>query len=165
MLKKALVGFPTRPVLYLSIPVLIAGLVFHFYGTYQSCRSQADLRESFRAAIDAGADGTAAVQLSRISDFDWDRADILVNYKPDGATTDCPFDWDWSRELREKLIAADRLNVIVFLKDGKLVDYLEYPRDWAEFVDVENPYSRTSAIFRVERSPGRPYEHILSQAR
>ena len=153
MLKDALAGLPTRPVLYLSLTVLVLGLGYHFLTTYQSCNSRAELRGSLRAAIQASADSAAPVQLARITEFPWDRADILVNYKPSGATTDCPFQWDWSRDTRDKLIAGDLLTVIVFLRDGKLVNYLEYRRDRAEFVHVKNPYSPDEAAFRVTPSP------------
>jgi len=162
MLKDALAGLPTRPVLYLSLIVLVLGLGYHFFTTYQSCRSHANLREALRAAIEAGADGTAPVQLSAITDFDWDRADILVNYKPSGSSSDCPFQWDLSRETREQLIAADLLTVIVFLQDGKLVSYLEYRRDWADFIDVKNPYTPETGVFRASPSPNDPYRFTLS---
>jgi hypothetical protein len=164
MLKEALAGLPTRPVLYLSSIVLVLGLGYHFTTTYQSCRSHAELRESLHAAIKASADGTVPgpVRLSRITDFPWDRADVLVNYKPGGSTTNCPFQWDWPRETREDLIARDLLTVIVFLQGGKLVNYLEYRRDWADFVDVENPYTAETAVFDVSPSPNDPYAFILS---
>ena len=164
MLKDALAGLPTRPVLYLSLTVLVLALGYHFATTYRSCRSQADLREALRAAIEASADGAAPVRLSTITDFAWDRADILVNYKPSGSSTDCPFQWDWSQETRDKLIAGDLLTVIVFLKDGKLVRYLESRRDRADFVHVKNPYTPETAVFRVTSPTENPEEFILSPA-
>ncbi len=164
MLKDALAGLPTRPVLYLSLTVLVLALGYHFATTYRSCRNQADLRETLRAAIEASADGAAPVRLSTITDFAWDRADILVNYKPSGSSTDCPFQWDWSRETRDKLIAGDLLTVIVFLKDGKLVRYLEFRRDRADFVHVKNPYTPETAVFRVTSPTENPEEFILSPA-
>jgi len=162
MLKDALAGLPTRPVVYLSLTVLVLGLGYHFATTYQSCWSHAELREALRAAIKASADGAAPVQLAHITDFAWDRADILVNYKPSGSTTDCPFEWDWSRETRQELIAGDLLTVIVFVRDGKLVDYLEYRRDWADFVDVKNPYAPETAVFRASPSPNDPNSFTLA---
>jgi hypothetical protein len=164
MLKDALAGLPTRPVLYLSVVVLGLGLGYHFLSTYVSCNSHAELRRSLRAAIEAGAESRLSVALSRITDFAWDTAEILVNYKPEGASTDCPFQWDWSRNAREALIADDRLTVIVFLRDGKLVNYLEYRRDQADFVAVENPYTPQTAIFQVEPSPNEADAYILTPA-
>lgn len=164
MLKDALAGLPARPVMYLSLTVLVLGLAYHFTTTYQSCRSHADLRKALGAAIEASATGTDPVRLSAITDFAWDRADIFVNYKPSGASTDCPFQWDWSQETREKLIAGDLLTVIVFLRDDRLVNYLEYRRDRADFVDVKNPYTPATAVFAVSRSPGDPDAFTLSSA-
>jgi hypothetical protein len=164
MLKDALAGLPTRPILYLSSIVLVLGLGYHFLSTYQSCRSHAGLREALSAAIEAGAEGKVPVALSQITDFAWDRAEILVNYKPGGASTDCPFQWDWSRDARETLIADDLLTVIVFVRDGKLVNYLEYRRDRAKFVGVNNPYSPETAVFRVEPSPDKAGAYVLTPA-
>lgn len=162
--KDAFAGMPTRPVLYLSLAVLALGFGYHFLTTYQECRGHAAARESLLTAIAEAADGGGPIRLSRITDFSWDRVDILINYKPKGETTDCPFEWDWSREQREKLIADDLLTVIVFLKDGKLIDYLEYPRDRADFVDVKNPYTPETAVFDVFPSPSSPPEFILAPA-
>ena len=164
MLKDALAGLPTRPVVYLALAVLVLGLGYYFLTTYQSCSSHAQLRESLRAAIKASAGGTGPVELARITEFPWDRADILVNYKPSGATTDCPFQWDWSRETRDRLIAGDLLTVIVFLRDDKMVNYLEYRGDRTDFVHVENPYSPQTAIFSVEPSPHNPNGYRLTPA-
>jgi len=153
MIRDALAGLPTRPALYLSLTVLILGLGYHFLTVYQGCNSHAELRESLRVAIKASADGGVPMELAGITAFPWDSAEILVNYKPDGATSDCPFQWDWSRDTRDQLIAGDLLTVIVFVRDGRMVNYLEYRSDRAEFVDLKNPYSPQTAIFRVAPSP------------
>jgi len=162
MLKDALAGLPTRPALYLSLAVLILGLGYHFLTTYQECSSHAELRESLRGEIKARVADAAPMRLTQVTDFPWDRADILVNYKPSGETTDCPFQWGWSRDVRDKLIAEDMLTVIVFLRDDKMVNYLEYRGDRADFVDVKNPYSPQTAIFRVEPSPHSPDGYTLT---
>ncbi|GEM_PF-682695 len=166
MLKDALAGMSVRPIMYLSPIVLVLALGYYFFTTYQSCRSHAEFRQALRAAIKASADGAAPgpVHLVQITDFPWDTAEIFVNYKPDGSTTDCPFQWDWSSATRDKLIAGDLLTVIVFVKDDRLVHYLEYRRDWAEFVDLKNPYTPETAVFAVSASPANPYEFILSPA-
>ena len=161
-LKNALAGLPTRPALYLAVPVLALGIGYHLYSTHASCRTHAELREALGTAIAVSAGGGTPVRLAQIANFPWDRAEVLVNYKPEGTTTDCPFGWDWTREHRERLIAADRLTVIVFLEDGKLKDYLEYSRDRADFVGISNPYTRQTAVFRASPSPDDPYRFILS---
>ena len=166
MLKGALAGMSVRPILYLSSVVLVLALAYYLSTTYQSCRSHAEFREALRAAIKASGDGAAPgpVHLSQIADFQWDTAEIFVNYKPDGSTTDCPFQWDWSSAARGQLIAEDLLTVIVFLKGGRLVNYLEYRRDWADFVDVKNPYTPETAVFQVAPSSTNPYVYILMPA-
>ena len=165
MFREALAGLPTRPVLYLSAVVLALGLGYQLVTTYSTCNRHADMRERLRDSIAAGVAGGNPVRLARVTDFDWDLAEILVNYKPGGRVADCPFGWDWSREQREALVAGDLLTVIVFLRDGRLVDYLEYRNDQAKFVDVENPYTPQSAVFVVSPSPGASDALILSPAK
>ncbi len=161
-LKESLAGLPTRPVLYLASAVIAIGLGYHFITTYQSCRGHAELRERLEAAVAASADGTSPgpVRLSRIIDVEWDRAEILVDYKPAGSTADCPFGWDWSQKTREALIAADRLIVIVFLRGGRLVNYLELRSDRVSFVGISNPYTPETALFTV--SPGAGHAGVFT---
>jgi hypothetical protein len=157
-------GLSTRPVLIFALPILILGAGWHFFATYQSCNGHAELRARLGSAIAASAESGTLVEIARITDFPWERADILVNYKPEGATDNCPFGWDWSRAEREKLIAEDLLTVIVFLNGGRLVDYLEYPRDHADFAGVANPYTPQTAIFSVTSSQTNPPRYILTHA-
>ena len=49
-------------------------------------------------------------------------------------------------------------------RDERLVDYLEYRRDRAEFSDVNNPYTPETAVFLVSTSPNDPQTPILSSA-
>jgi len=54
------------------------------------------------------------------------------------------------------------LTVIVFLEGDRLVNYLEYRRDWADFAGLKNPYTPETAVFTVSSSPNDPYRFILS---
>ena len=157
-------GLPTRPIFYLAVAVFGLVLAYRYGTTYRDCAAHAALREDLHAAIQAGDEGDprARLHLSSITDFPWDRAEIIVNYKPPGATTDCPFGWDWSQAERDALVADDLLTVIVLLRDGKLVNYIEYRRDWAEFLQVHNPYTPETAVFQVQRSSTNPFAFILT---
>jgi hypothetical protein len=163
-IQDSLSGLSTRPILIFALPILILGAGWHFFTTYQDCSEHAELRARLGAAIAASAESGTLVEIARITDFPWERADILVNYKPEGATDDCPFGWDWSRAEREKLIAADLLTVIVFLNGGRLVNYLEYPRDQADFARVQNPYTPGTARFEATPSPDGASRFVLSPA-
>jgi hypothetical protein len=157
-------GLPTKPIFYLALAIFAGILSYHYGSTYQRCTSQAELRAKLRAAIQA-QDQLAMpkrVHLSRITDFEWDRADVLVNYKPDGATANCPFGWDWSRAERAALVAEDLLTVIVFSSGGKIRHYIEYRRDWADFVQIQNPYTPKTAVFQVRRSPTNEFDVVLT---
>lgn len=164
-LQNALAGLPTRPVFYIALPVMLLGVGYHLFTTWESCTRHAAMRETLRTAAVSGARDSRPVRLSSVTDFEWDRVEVLVDYEPEGASTDCPFGWDWSREHRERLIAADRLTVIVFLKDGRLVDYVEVSRDEVDFAGIDNPYTPESALFAAAPSPQDPYRLLLTPTR
>lgn len=80
--------------------LIILGLAYLFGSTYQLCSFHRELREQLRAGIESAASRSSPMRLAEIADFQWDSATILVNYKPDARTTDCPFGWDWSEAER-----------------------------------------------------------------
>ena len=162
MLRQALAGLPTRPAVYLSAAVLLLGLAYHFATTYQSCHNHAALRAALSAAVASSAAQKTPLRLAQITGFRWDKAEILINYKPAGASTDCPFEWDWSRETRERLISRDLLTVIVFLRDGKLVNYVETRSDRVRFDDIEDSYTPAMAVFRAARSRSDPEQYLVT---
>ena len=157
-------GLPTRPVYYLALVLFVLAASYYYGTAYRDCTAHATLRDRVGAVIErsGGANTSNSFRLSAITDFAWDRADILVNFKPDGTTADCPFGWDWSREKRDALVADDLLTVVVFSQSGNIVNYLEYRRDWADFLDVANPYTPSTAVFKVRRSPTDPPTFILT---
>ncbi len=164
MVKRLFAGLPTRPIYYLALTVF--ALVFlYYYGTaYKDCTDHAELRAAFLAAIQAPSESAAPTRLhlARLTDFEWDTANVVVNYHPSGATADCPFGWDWSEQQRDDLIRSGLLTIIVFLHRGKIVNYIEYNRYRAEFVGIENPYTPKTAVFKVQRLPTDRSEFLLS---
>lgn len=149
---RALGSISPRPVLVVAPALIVLGISYHFGSQYRTCTGHAGLRQSLTDALQAASvdPARARVHLADIAKFDWDEARIQVNFKPDLRTPDCPFGWDWSRAEREALVEQDLLTVIAFARDGRIVDYLEYRRDWADFKDISNPYTQETAVFTAE---------------
>jgi hypothetical protein len=155
MRRKFFANLPNpRPILVIAPVLIVLALAYHFGTSYRSCSYQRDFRERLRAGIETAAPPPGVMRLADFADFQWDAATILVNYKPDNRTTDCPFGWDWSEAERARLVAEDLLTLIVFSRDGRIVGHVEYRADWAGFPDSRAPYDRESASFEVRRTGG-----------
>jgi len=157
-IRRALNSLPSRPALYLSIAT-IAGVLIYIYGRdYIRCTAHADARAGLEAAIAAAAapGGSGRLALADIAAFDWDRVDIQVAYRPDAEIPGCPLGWDWSAEDRDALVAGGLLTVIVFSRDGTVVDYIEHRADRGQFRDIANPYAPDDAVFVVDSGRGVP---------
>ena len=170
MRRKFFANLPNpRPILVIAPVLIVLALAYHFGTSYRSCSYQRDFRERLRAGIEtAAAKRPAVVRLADIADYQWDTATILINYKPDSRTTDCPFGWDWTEAERASLVGDDLLTLIVFSRGGRVVGHVEYRADWAEFPDTSKPYDRNTAIFEVRRPAGpgtRPVLRPASSAR
>lgn len=154
---RALSSVPPTPVLIIAPALIVLGISYHFGSQYVSCTGHAGLRQSLTDALQAASQDPTRrrLHLADITDFDWDVALVQVNFKPDAKTPDCPFGWDWSRAEREALVEQDLLTVIAFARDGHVVNYLEYRRDWADFQDISNPYTHETAVFTVELEDSR----------
>ena len=156
--RRALSSLPSRPALYVSI-AMIAGLMIYRYGSdYLRCSAHAEARAGLEAAIAAAAasGGTGRLAVADITDFDWDRLDIQVAYKPEVEVPGCPLGWDWSAAERDALVAEGLLTVLVFGRGGTVVDYIEHRADNGAFRDIANPYTRDSAVFAVDPAQGVP---------
>ena len=157
-----------RPILVIAPGLIVLALAYHFGTNYQSCSRHQEFRERLRAGIESAASRSMPMRLAEIFDFQWDAATVLVNYKPDARTTDCPFGWDWSEAERAGFVANDLLILIVFSHRGRIAEHVEYRADWAEFPDTSKPYDRNTAIFEVRRPAGpgsRPVLRPASSAR
>ena len=166
MLKRLFAGLPTKPIYYLALAVFPLAVLYHYGTIYSDCTGHAGLRAAFLSALRAPAESgaPARLHLAGLTDFDWDAATIVVNYQPTGGTTDCPFGWDWSEEQRDDLIRSELLTIIVFKNRGEIVNYLEYNRYRAEFIEVDNPYTPETAVFEIRQTPTDRSEILLVPA-
>ena len=157
-IRRALSSLPSRPAPYLSIAMIAGVLIYLYGGDYLRCTAHAEARAELEAAIADAAwpGGTGRLAVADIADFDWDRLDIQVAYRPDAEVPGCPLGWDWSAEERAALVAERLLTVLVFSRGGTVVDYIEHRADNGDFRDIVNPYSRDSAVFAVKPARGVP---------
>lgn len=165
MIKKALRSLPAWPALVVAPLLILGGLAFYYYDTWQTCTGHAELRLRLHQAVtDAGA-GSGQLRLADATGFHWARVAIFPNHQPGpGQNSDCPFGWDWAAEEREKLAADGLLTLLVFTKDKELLDTIELRGDEVAFQDLRNPYTRDSAVFEIRQSKTGPAPLIARPA-
>ena len=92
------------------------------------------------------------VELSALTDFEWDRVVLVERGTPDAAISRrLGFEWHGD-------VPIEQGDVFIFLREGALARYADY-RGEGRFVDVERPFdefSRAEAVFEVDDLVVRP---------
>jgi hypothetical protein len=102
-------------------------------------------------------------RLKEATSFDWDKFYVFAPYTtPEDIQRSLGFNWSQSNCFG--LSSRDDINLLVFVKDGKVVQFLEYPRgdvDFAEFTVSFEPrlskekrpdyFSPATAVFYVDK--------------
>ena len=102
-------------------------------------------------------EGEATLRLEALTPFGWDRVYIFPPYTtPEGVRKSLGFDWPKASAIG--IDSRDDINLLVFVKDGRVVQYVAYPRVHGDFHQLGDPsgYSPEEAVFVVEEeeAPG-----------
>jgi hypothetical protein len=148
MIKNALSVMPTRPILYI-VPLLVLAVLGFYYGDmYAKCDGNRQFRASLNQMLIAkGASGQ--FRLVDATDFSWDRVRIVTGFKPEARSATCPLEWNWPRGERDSLITSGLLTVLIFVRRGTIVSYLELRHDEVAFHGADSSLSPQAAVFRV----------------
>ncbi len=148
MIKNALSVMPTRPILYI-VPVIVILVMSFYYGDmYARCTAN----KQFRAALNEllAAPGTSGqFRLTDVTDFGWDRVRVVTDFKPEASGGECPLEWNWPRGERDSLIASGLLTVLIFVRRGAIVNYLELRDDEVAFQGADSSLSPQAAVFAI----------------
>ena len=153
MIRDALSVLPARPAVLLA-PLLVVVVLFLYYGDRrEKCLDIQHTRDDlyrYLSALDPGE----TFRLSDYFAFDWNKLRVVARVKPDSISDECPFDWNWSGDERERLIESGRLSVLVFGHRGGVVGYYELDRDRIAFDAVDTQLTPETASFRVQPASG-----------
>jgi len=148
MIKNALSVMPTRPILYI-VPLIVVVVMSFYYGDiYSKCTGNREFRASLNE-LWAVTDASSRFRLTDATDFGWDRVRIVTDFKPEAGGTVCPLDWNWPNGERDSLITSGLLTVLIFVRRGEIVNYLELRHDEVAFNDAESSLSPYAAVFSV----------------
>jgi len=148
MIKNALSVMPTRPIVYI-VPVIVILVMSFYYGDmYAKCAGNKQFRASLNELL-AATDVSGQFRLTDATDFGWDRVRVVTDFKPEAGGSECPFDWNWPRGERDSLIASGLLTVLIFVRRGAIVNYLELRHDEVAFHGADSSLSPQAAVFSI----------------
>ena len=160
---RALNSLPTKPVVFLAPLLIVLVLAAYYWNVKSDCQAAAELRDRFvRLVADAG-DANSPLRLDEVYPINWEFAKIFQNFQPKHRKRSCPLGWDWSDEIRQKLIDSEMLSVILFFNKGVISHILEFNNEMISVDEIGGRVTREHAVFNVEKSSsGQPAHYHLS---
>lgn len=153
MIRDALSALPAKPAIVIAPLLVVLVLSLYYRDQYNKCvdirQSRTELNELLRS-IDSGGQ----FRLADFADFAWNKVRIVASVKPGTISDECPFDWNWSGDERELLIASGLLTAIIFGLEGKVVRYLELRGDQVSFRVTHDNLTPETAVFDVSKQTG-----------
>jgi hypothetical protein len=103
----------------------------------------------------AVASGATSFDFSGDSSFAWDRMCVFDCYSS-RASVEKTLGFSWPEFSKTTIESSDSVVLVVFVQNGKVVGWYEQPRT-IEMGHLANDkgYSRSEAVFKVDRSSGR----------
>jgi hypothetical protein len=155
MIKDALSALPAKPAMYLAPLLVVLVLTLYYRDQYNKCADIRQSRVEFHELMHS-VDSPGQFRLTEFTDFEWNKVRIVASVQPDTINDACPFDWNWSDEERESLIASGHLAALVFGLQGRVVRHLEVNGAEVRFRGTgDNNLTPRSAVFDVSREAGR----------
>jgi len=152
MIKNALSVMPTRPIVYIVPAIVILVMSFYYVDIYAKCQGNKQFRASLNELL-AATDASGQFRLTDATDFGWDRVRVVTDFKPEASGSECPFSWNWPRGERDSLIASGLLTVLIFVRRGAIVNYLELRHNEVAFQGADSSLSPHAAVFSIGENP------------
>ncbi len=155
MIGRMLEGYPSKPAVVVAIILTIGVMSYYYYDLNRTCIGNDTSRSLLFSLVEKNQSNK--IHLVNAIDFKWDNARIIVDYKTEGKSLDCPFGWGWSQEYRQELMSKGMLNMIVFTWKGVVISYLDLDRSMLDFELRETLLTPDKAVFLVrKKEQGKP---------
>lgn len=124
-------------------------------------REGGDLERRLAGAIGRGA----PVDIRTVTDFDWDRLFVFAPYTPVAEMRRC-LGFEWPEAGQSGIERRDDIALLVFVRGGRVVRALEFPRRSGDFSGVpgKEGLSPQQAVFEVRRGTSGPVLALSGQA-
>lgn len=118
-----------------KVVLVIFSSLFLISGSQNSVEHNTILEESFRSPVEEGA--TKKINVHSLADFTWDKAFLFPPYTVQGSINEqlgVRFKDPSNMDMR------DDIYLMIFLKEGQVVQYVEIDRQQADFTIGEKEY-------------------------
>jgi len=149
-IRDALGAVPAKPIILTVVLFTAVAAAWHGWTLKTVCTHRAELTASLQGWASAALQRRAAnAALATATNFEWDEVRIAHPKEIDPRSQNCPFDWHWSNEKLSALAKSGNLTLFGFVKDGSIVEIVDFDRENAQFDVTTKPISRESAVFRA----------------
>jgi len=114
-------------------------------------QSRSSFVKAFQRAAEAALHSNERiVDISAVTDFEWDTMYVFGPYTP-VETIDSQLGFDWPGAEKTHIYSSDTFYLLVFVKNQKVVKYFKVPRTIGDFQDFEagNMFPRGGDLFEV----------------
>ncbi len=124
----------------------------YFLGSMNNRRHRQNFSNKLAAEVERqrSSDNVVEIRFKDLTDFKWDRVYIFTSYTPTKRIDeDLGYVWQPARSINMDL--RDDVNLLVFTNNGKVVFYVEHPRNLGDLDGnyKQDGYSPDEAIFKV----------------
>lgn len=110
------------------------------------------LETSIKLKMETEAD--SIISIYNITTFEWEEMYIFTPYTGiDSINSRLGFTWYGAKKTH--IYQDDGINLLVFVKDERVVSYSRFPRDLGDFIKVESsgPFTKDQSIFVIREEP------------
>ena len=107
------------------------------------------------------ASGRSFVNLAEVLPTPWDKMCILGPYS-DGKAVNMTLGFDWPDWPKSSVETNDGVALLLFLKGGKVLEWVEHPRRDGDFTNLSRQcFSREKSIFEHLNNPPKGYPGLF----
>ena len=107
--------------------------------------------------------GGGSVNLAQAVPGPWEEVCVL-GPRSDNITANNTLGFDWDAESKTSISTSERISLLVFVKDGEVLDYVEHPRADGDFSRVSGKcFAREESSFVHEAIPAAGWPGLVSK--
>ena len=148
---RALNSIPSKPVMFLAPLLVVLVLISYYWNVKSDCQAQVELRDKFVASVANAGETGQPLRLDELYSANWEFAKTFQNFQPKHRKRSCPLGWDWSDEIRQKLIDSEMMSVIIFFNEGVISHILEFNNARISVDEIDGRATRDHAVFKVDK--------------
>lgn len=135
----------------LSFIFIIITIVYYLLDTLDS-QNGSYLIKDLRQLIEEKEDEEKIIiNFQSLTDFKWDKLYIFFPYTPTDEIINT-LGFNWSKVEKTSIWCDEGINLLVFVSNERVVKYIEYPRNYGDFLSLNKKvFTPQEAIFELRK--------------